>query len=143
MIHIELKRLYRTPFYPTLGVLCLKGVPFAATLERPWRNNARRVSCIPDGDYKCLRCRVSPDYNGDSPKFGNTFQVFDVEGRKKILFHKGNIEDDTHGCILVGEQFDYINGQQAVLASKHGFKELLNILADVDEFQLSITDHYS
>jgi len=124
----------------TFGVLVNGGIPFAVTLERPWRDNVRSLSCIPYGLYRCLRCRVSPDYNGDSPKFGNTFQVYNVPGRSTILFHKGNLDDDTHGCILVGESFDPIHGRPGIVASTKGFAEFLATLKNVDEFQLEIRE---
>lgn len=123
----------------TFGVLLLEDKPFAVTLERPWRQNQRSVSCIPQGQYICLRCSNSPDYNyQDSPKFGNTFQVFNVPDRSKILFHKGNLNDDTHGCILVGENFHMFTGVPGVAASRDAFNEFLNITKHVDEFDLVI-----
>lgn len=140
---LELKRIACRPRLPTMGVLCIEGVPFALTLEREWKDNARGESCIPLGTYTCLRCRVSPDYNGDSPKFGDTFQVMDVPGRKNILFHKGNIESNSHGCILVGEQFGLIENHRAVLSSRAGFEEFKDILRHHDSFLLHVTNHYS
>jgi len=73
-----------------------------------------------------------------TPKFGETFIVTDVEGRTHILFHKGNIEADSHGCILIGEQFEFINGIPAVLSSKKGFQEFMSLTRNVNEFDLSI-----
>lgn len=129
----------------TFGVL-RHGVPFAVTLERPWLNNVpsrgdKPGSCIPVGTYRCLRCRKSPDYGfKDSPKFGDTFQVFQVPGRSTILFHKGNLDDDTRGCILVGEKFDSIGGIPGIASSAEGFAEFLKLLANEDEFTLKITN---
>lgn len=127
----------------TFGVILRDGVPFALTLERPWANNQRSKSCIRAGKYAVLRCKASPDYGfSDSPKFGNTFQVMNVPGRSHILFHKGNLDDDTHGCILLGEQYGVLRGQPAILASGPGFKEFLGIMATKNEFDLVITEHY-
>lgn len=120
------------------------GYPFALTLERPWRANRPSIgdlpgSCIPPGEYRCMRCRASPDYNfRDSPRFGDTFQVFNVPGRSQILFHKGNLEDDTRGCILVGESFNYVAGRPGITASAQGFAEFLAYLAGESEFRLRI-----
>ena len=135
MVTLELKRISRNSQHPTFGVLMHGGQPFAVTLERPWKHNERGRSCIPDGTYLCNRV--------DSPKFGDTFGVSDVPGRSHILFHKGNVNDDTHGCIIVGEQFDYLNGDQAVLASAKGYKEFMALLNDMGAFNLIISDHYS
>ena len=52
------------------------------TMELPWKDNKRRVSCIPVGFYIVRK--------HTSPKFGNTFHVLNVKGRSEILIHKGN-----------------------------------------------------
>lgn len=127
----------------TFGVLMLNYVPFALTLERPWANNRRGESCIPSGEYTCLRCKHSPDYGyRDSPKFGDTFQVFSVPDRALILFHKGNLTDDTHGCIIVGEQFEPLKGRPGVAASAKGFDEFMRLTTGVESFGLKIVEAY-
>ncbi len=74
-----------------------------------------------------------------SPKFGNTFEVTNVPNRSEILLHKGNITDDSHGCILVGEQFEPVKDKRVgVLASAKGFDEFLKRTEGFDEFQLRI-----
>jgi len=118
----------------TFGVLLDGDVPFALTVERPWLNNQRGVSCIPDGIYQCMRV--------DSPKFGYTFEVMDVPGRSEILFHKGNILDDTHGCIVVGEQFESLGGKVAVLSSAKGFAEFLWRTRDLVIFEIEVKSVY-
>lgn len=126
------------------GVLVHADTPFAVTLERPWRTNRRGESCIPPGAYEASRCRASPDYDfQDSPRFGNTFQVRNVPGRAQILFHRGNIDDDTHGCILVGESFNPVLGKPGITASREGFAEFLQILAQVDHFRLEIVEAFT
>ncbi len=115
------------------GVLLDDGVPFCVTLERPWLDNRRNVSCIPEGEHLCRRV--------NSPKFGNTFEVTDVPFRSHILFHKGNLKEDTHGCILVGEQYEPLNLMNAVLASGRAFQEFLYRADDIDSFVLKIESH--
>ena len=114
----------------TFGVLLSAGVPFAVTLERAWADNRKGESCIPKGTYTCKRV--------NSPKFGDTFEVTDVTGRTHILFHKGNLSDDTHGCILVGEQFNPVSGGDGITASKEGFAEFKERTRSVNAFQLEI-----
>ena len=132
-----IKRLSNTE-HGMFGVALWNHIPFAVTLERQWRNNKTSESCIPLGVYLCIRCNKSPDYHGDSPRFGDTFQVFNVPGRSKILFHKGNLDDDTHGCILIGEQFGLLSGTPGILSSLQGFSEFKRLSAGLDEFMLSI-----
>lgn len=124
--------LHRTTYTAaaTFGVLIHRGTPFALTLENPWRQNERNVSCIPAGEYQCRRTQ--------SPRFGETFTVLEVPGRSHILFHKGNVAEDTEGCILVGEQFGVLNGEPAVLASGAGYDEFMAKLAGVDRFWLTV-----
>ena len=118
----------------TFGMIVHNDLPFALTLERQWLNNRSGISCIPAGTYKCKRV--------NSPKFGNTFEVTNVPGRSHILFHKGNIDDDSHGCIILGEQFGDIGGSSGVLSSKQGYNEMMGIMKDEDGFRLIIVDDW-
>ena len=117
----------------TFGVLLDEGIPFCVTLERPWLQNKRSVSCIPEGFYICERVR--------SPKFGNTFEIKDVPGRSHILFHKGNLSDDTHGCVLVGEQYEPLGGENAILASGKAFSEFKERTDGIKGILLQIESH--
>lgn len=114
----------------TFGMMIDGMIPFCLTLERMWKNNETGESCIPDGDYICKRI--------ESPKFGNTFEVTNVSNRFHILFHKGNLMDDSHGCIILGEQFEPLNGRNAVLSSGKAFNEFIERTKDINEFKLSI-----
>jgi len=116
----------------TFGVIMLDDKPFALTVERRWLNNAQSVSCIPAGTYTCRRVQ--------SPHFGDTFEVTDVPGRSHILLHKGNVMDDSHGCIIIGEQFGELHDKCAVLSSKAGFNEFKRITQGRDFFVLEIID---
>ena len=118
----------------TFGVLVNGDTPFAVTLEPSWEDNKKGISCIPSGPYSCKRVK--------SPKFGDTFEILDVEGRTHILFHKGNSERNTQGCVLIAEEFGRLNGKAAVLASGRGFTEFMSILKEVDEFDLIIEDNH-
>jgi hypothetical protein len=116
----------------TYGVLIQGYTPFAVTLEDPWRDNEREVSCIPAGTYQCKRV--------DSPRFGATFEVSNVPGRSHILFHKGNGPDDTRGCILLGKKFNYITERPGIKDSAEAFGEFLKITAMTLEFPLEIVE---
>ena len=118
----------------TFGVLINGNIPFAVTLEPAWEDNKKGISCIPSGPYSCKRVK--------SPKFGDTFEILDVEERTHILFHKENSERNTQGCVLIAEEFGRLNGKAAVLASGRGFTEFMSILKEVDEFELIIEDNH-
>ena len=101
------------------------------TLENPWRNNGPDSS-IPVGNYLCRRV--------NSPKFGNTFEVCEVPGRTHILFHAGNTEVDTLGCILLGMTR---TSEIAIGRSREAFERFLNYTNGIDEFELEIVEHAS
>ena len=78
----------------TLGKLAIKCYEFS-TLELPWRENQKRISCIPVGDYD-IKIK-------NSKKFGECIELLNVSNRSGILIHSGNTHFDTTGCILNGE----------------------------------------
>lgn len=99
---------------------CDKKVFEFVTLEPPWRDNEKQVSCIPAGVYKVIPRK--------SPKYGNHYHVQDVNGRDYILIHFGNYAKDSTGCILVGKRFSDINGdgQMDITSSKVTLEKLLH-----------------
>ena len=116
----------------TFGVLMewRHAVPFAVTLEDPWLDNKKEVSCIPAGEYVCARVT--------SPRFGNTFEVTNVPGRTHILFHAGNTNKDTRGCILLGTSYGYIGETPAILNSTAAMNRFMDSVTDLQVFDLEI-----
>nr|WP_287411431.1 DUF5675 family protein [Pseudodesulfovibrio sp.] len=104
----------------TFGVLRFNGQVLCVTLEPPDRGNQPDKSCIPAGEYLCNRV--------DSPSFGRTYEVSDVPGRSHILFHPGNVVGDTHGCVLLGRNFGFLEGSRGVMQSRSAFREFLDRL---------------
>jgi len=111
----------------TYGVLFWDGAPVCITLENPWKENERRVSCIPEGEYICKRYR--------SARYPNTFEVTGVPGRSKILFHIGNTTADTAGCILTG---NYAWGT-SIRASKNAFNRFMRAVGSLPSFKLRVS----
>lgn len=98
--------------YYTQGILFVDGHTFY-TLERPWIDNKKNISCIPEGKY--------PIYTFKHPKWGEVIGLRDVLNRSEILIHPGNYVDDTEGCILPG-----INcGRGTVLNSRKALQQIL------------------
>lgn len=116
----------------TFGVLLRRSYPVCVTLELPWRENKRGVSCVPAGAYKLTRHH--------SERFPNTWGLHNVPGRDAILIHVGNTPRDTEGCILVGTSFGTLDGLPAVLGSKGAMITLNGLLVDVDETTITIQD---
>ncbi|MEW6613954.1 MAG: DUF5675 family protein [Thermodesulfobacteriota bacterium] len=114
-----------------LGVLLIDDVIFCFTLE-PDRNEKGKLY-IPQGEYHCKR------FHGT--KWKNTFEIV-VPGHTAVLFHSGNTEADTLGCILLGATTGKLKGNRAVLNSGETFKNFLDRTKDVNEFPLIIEDSY-
>ena len=100
------------------------------TLELPWLNNKRKISCIPVGEYKVKKRW--------SKRFKNHFHIQDVDSRKWILIHKGNYHTDILGCILVGDDLGYINSDEEIDVKNS--KDTMDILLSKlpNEFTLKI-----
>lgn len=90
------------------------------TLELPWLNNARNMSCIPEGEYQC-------DYipSSSSGKYRSVYHVKDVQDRSGILIHAGNLPEQTKGCILLGKRIGRLKSQSAVLNSRTALREFV------------------
>lgn len=92
-----------------LGTLSIEGKIFCSTLEPEDKDNKQNVSCIPAGTYNIT--------SWESPKFGHVYKVLNVPDRTDILFHAGNTEDATRGCILLGQYPSKLRKKRAVMNS--------------------------
>ena len=101
----------------TAGKLFLNGEYVCDTLENPFLNNQRNISCIPKGHYK-VRLRLARE---SATRDYLHLLVQDVPDRSYILFHRGNTAKDTRGCILVGLSSE----QNAVYNSKNAMDQLM------------------
>jgi hypothetical protein len=82
----------------TVGKLYVNGEFYGYTLELPWKDNERRVSCIPQGVYD-----VRKRDGAESGKFNyEHLYILNVPNREYILFHIGNKPSDILGCVLLG-----------------------------------------
>ena len=131
---ITIRRVYYYPEDGTFGIIDDDGTIFGLTVELSWKQNQKKISCIPDGEYVCKRIQ--------SPTFGNTFEVTNVPNRTEILFHIANTVLDLEGCIGIGENFNSYKSKVAVLGSGNrpgeGFLEFKSRLSGHNEFKLVI-----
>ena len=107
----------------TIGELFINGERICDTLERPYFNNLRNISCIPEGVYP-VRLRLPRE---SATRDYMHLLVKDVKDRDYILFHIGNTAKDTRGCILVGQgsQQDFVSN--STLAMGLLMKEIINL----------------
>ena len=106
-----------------IGKLFLNGEWLCDTLELPYRDNQRSISCIPDGQYK-VRLRTAKE---SATRNYLHLLVEDVKDRKYILVHIGNFPKDTRGCILVGVGREQDRVKNSTLAMDLLMKEILNL----------------
>jgi len=106
-----------------IGELFLNGERFCDTLELPYRDNQRSVSCIPTGEYK-VRLRLPRE---SATRDYIHLLVQDVPNRDYILFHRGNSAKDTRGCILVGQGSQQDVVHNSTLAMDLLVKETINL----------------
>jgi len=126
---INLYRLEQTT-QGALGALVLNGQYFCSFLMPDAGGDKYQ---IPSGQYKCKR------FHGH--KWKDTFEIV-VENHSALLFHSGNVEAHSMGCVLLGQYPGKLKGQRAVLNSGVTFKEFMRRLENVKEFDLSIIDCY-
>lgn len=113
---LELSRTY----FPngTNGKLECEGKLICNTIELPWKNNERKVSCIPEGKY-LLQKRYSK-------KFKWHIEIVNVTNRTSILFHPANnAKKELNGCIAPVTK---ISGAGLGLMSRKAFTKLKTIV---------------
>lgn len=126
-MHILLQRL--TSGACTFGVLIKNNRPTYVTLEPPWKDNKRKISCIPPGIYRAIKMF--------SEKFHKmVFVLQDVPGRDLIEFHIGNRVINTEGCILLGLSFS--ETEDAIIDSTIAFNDFM--LTMPDSWTITVTD---
>ena len=109
--------------FSTVGELFLNDEFMCDTLENPYINNERNISCIPEGQYS-VRLRTARESNSRDYLH---LLVQDVPNRDYILFHIGNSANDASGCILlgIGRKQEFVSNSR--LAMELLMKEILNL----------------
>ena len=104
------------------------GTPFILTLEHTYEGLFVK---IPDGVYTCRRTHfIAGGYD--------TYEICEVPGCARILFHIGNWESNSNGCVLVGTSFEIIVDRPGVSASSQAFREFMHVVGLEQEFQLVV-----
>jgi len=117
--------------YCIQSVLFAKGEQFF-TIERPWLDNKKNISCIPAGNYKTTFLPKSA-----SGKYRNVYHLQDVFKRLGILTHNGNLVHHSKGCIIIGKRRGKLAGKPAVLNSRTGLHEFVELM-EHEPFELRI-----
>ena len=113
------------------GVLVQDGRPRWLTCERTFEDRPERI-VIPAGRWPCSRTvfmkRGYP-----------TFEIH-VPDHERVLFHKGNTEDDSRGCVLVGLSFGEHQDKPAILESARAFEDFMGAYHGTQSFFLDVLD---
>lgn len=138
-MNIELKRIALKDTY-TIGKLYIDSAYFCDTLEDKDRGiedsmpiekimflKKPHITAIPTGTYTVIL------------NYSNRFKrimplVMNVKGFAGIRIHAGNTDEDTDGCILVGEN----KAKGKVLNSKDTYNRLLERIKSADKVYLTV-----
>lgn len=125
--------LKRHTFVPDgiFGVLSDGVENLAYTLEHSYGSGSDWHPKLPPGDYQCVR--------GIHRLTGliqalETFEVTNVPGHTGILFHIGNYNKDSEGCILLGKA----RGVGSILNSYQAFQDFMEEMQGIDTFPLTV-----
>ena len=127
--------LRRTEFRPdgVFGELSNDvGNVIAHTLEHAYDDgNGGWAPKIPVGTYACVR--GTHQLHGGGPF--TTFEITGVPGHSGLLFHAGNWNKDSEGCVLLGEA----QSGNMVTNSRAAFVKFMQLQIGVDQFTLTVS----
>ncbi len=112
------------------------GDQIACTLEHSYDaglGDGSYTSKIPNGTYECVR-GMHRLHNMKEPF--ETFEITGIKGHTNILFHVGNFNNDSEGCVLVGG--GYGGDPRMLYDSRRTFTKLMNLQYGVDKFTLIV-----
>lgn len=87
---------------------------------------------ISDGTYTCVRGKHR--LHGMKEDF-ETFEITGVEGHSGLLFHWGNWNKDSDGCVLIGS--DRVG--DTIRDSRRSFASFMELLSGLNEFRITVS----
>lgn len=124
----------------TLGTLSIDNKFFAFTLEDEARTKkVMGETRIPAGRYEIKLRTEGGFHNRYLNKFGSNFHkgmlhLQDVPNFTWVLIHIGNDDDDTAGCLLVGDSsFSNVEEPGKIGSSTNAYKRLYPVIASALE----------
>ena len=106
--------------------------PLCVTLEHSYDG----VPKLPPGEYTCVR---GPHRLHSMTQDFETFEITGVPGHTNILFHWGNYNSDSDGCVLLGRSLGRAGaGYQMITSSRKAFATFMAATAGVDSFTLEV-----
>lgn len=130
-MHLLLKRMFQTQT-ETIGKIVYGDNILCYTLEDVKRDEKiPGETRIPKGTYKL----VKRTEGGMVEKYRKTYgpnhymiMLSNVPNYSYVLIHKGNISEESEGCILLGTKYDETNGKYRLLNSAAAYQYLWNTI---------------
>lgn len=118
------------------------GNPIAVTLEHAYPDDVFGFSPkLPQGEYICEK---GPHRLAGMDQPFETYEIKGVPGHFGILFHVGNYNEDSEGCVLIGAALgNKSNGGKMIVNSRNTFKKFMEITKGVESFELFVEDFRS
>lgn len=110
----------------------------AYTLEHAYdsgHGNGSYEPKVPAGAYTCVR---GTHRLASMTHSFVTFEIENVPGHTNILFHSGNTNDDSNGCVLLGAGCVEMQGRAFLTTSRKAFQAFIALQANLNEFQLTV-----
>jgi hypothetical protein len=112
-----------------------KSCQVAVTLEHAYSSSASGpityIPKLPPGEYVCVK-GIHQLAHMRAPF--ETFEITDVPGHFGILFHVGNDNEDSAGCVLLGRS----RAVNRIEYSRGTFERFLQLQKSVDQFTLTV-----
>jgi hypothetical protein len=111
---------------------------FCVTLEHAYaQDNGTYAPKLPAGHYTCVRGEHTLAHWNKGGSF-EAFEVMDVPGHTGILFHVGNKNDDSDGCILIAKTVITTMPQWIIQSSLVTFEKFMGQMEGINEFELDV-----
>lgn len=112
------------------------GKIIAWTLERAHpRDSGGYAPKIPAGTYRCVR-GIHHLERVKGPV--ETFEITGVPGHTGVLFHVGNFNNDSEGCVLLGQSIAKDVGPWMLSQSRKAFLAFMQLQSGLPEFPLTV-----
>ena len=135
-MEIKLAR-FNTDKSSTQGLFFIDGCFECFTLEDGFNFiKVKGKTRIPEGRYEIDKLRLltplTKSYRNRFDWFDYHLEIKNVPRYSNIYIHVGNTDDDTDGCVLVGDQAinDPNNIKTTILSSVQAFKRIYSIISD-------------
>lgn len=96
------------------------------SLERGWKDNRTRISCVPVGIYQ-LKLEFSDRFQKE------LWELKGVPNRSESKFHAANYWTQLEGCISLGLKYQLMNGDN--------YRDVTNSVPTMEAFHLALKGH--